>query len=211
MSMRRREFLYWTGLGFLSGPALLMGAAQAHTGYSDRGPAAGRQVVQIPAPTFTLRDQDGQSFDFRSWRPRVVAVTFGYTTCPDICPLLAANFALIQRDLPEGMQDHTGLLFITTDPEHDTPSVLRAYGARLGADFATWKLLTGDVAQMRPVWRGFGVSVKKFGPAQVDHTTLTTLVDRQGLRRVNYYGTRWDPHTLMRDVVTLAHADVSQL
>jgi protein SCO1/2 len=209
--MRRREFLYVTSMGVLSGPTLLTGPAQAHTDRADRTPAAGRQVVQIPAPSFTLRDQDGRSFVFQSWRQRTVAVTFGYTTCPDICPLLAAKFALIQQDLPEDARARTGLLFITTDPEHDTPAVLQEYGARLGADFATWKFLTGGVAQLRPVWRGFGVSVQKFGRGQVDHTTLTTLVDREGLRRVNYYGTRWDPETLRHDVVALAYGEISQL
>jgi protein SCO1/2 len=211
MAMRRREFLYFTSMGFLSGPALISGSAQAHTEPADRTPAAGRQVVQIPAPSFTLRDQGERSFDFQAWRQRAVAVTFGYTTCPDICPLLAANFALIQQDLPESARTRVGLLFITTDPERDTPAVLQAYGTRFAADFATWKFLSGDVAQMRLVWRGFGVSVQKFGSGQVDHTMLTTLVDRDGLRRVNYYGTRWGPQTLRRDLVALAHGELSQL
>jgi hypothetical protein len=55
------------------------------------------------------------------------------------------------------------------------------------------------------------VSVKKLGPAQVDHTTLTTLVDRQGLRRVNYYGTRWRPESVLGDLLALAHDEARQL
>jgi protein SCO1/2 len=209
--MRRRDVLRCLGLGWISGLALGIRTAAAHQEPSHRTPARGRRVVQIPAPTFTLTDQDGQPFAFQAWRGRVVGVTFGYTRCPDVCPLLAAHFALIQQELPEAERARTGLLFITTDPERDTPAVLREYGSRVGADFATWKFLTGAMSEVGPVWRGFGVSVKKFGPARVDHTTLTTLVDGAGLRRVDYYGTRWEPHTLMRDLVTLAHGDVSRL
>jgi protein SCO1/2 len=208
--MRRRHFLRFIGLGCLSPLMPLARPVHAHQDHADRAPAAGRQVVRLPAPTFTLTAQDEQPFAFQAWRERAVAVTFGYTSCPDVCPLLVANFALIQQQLPESVRAHAGFLFITTDPEHDTPPVLREYGARLGADFATWKFLTGDLAALKSIWRGFGVSVKKRGPAQVDHTTLTTLVDQGGRRRINYYGTRWEPRTLEHDLVALAHGDASQ-
>jgi protein SCO1/2 len=209
--MRRREFLYTMGLSLLAKPALFRPPAQAHSDDADRSPRSGRQSVRVPAPTFTLMDQDGQAFAFEAWRGRAVVVTFGYTSCPDVCPLLTAQLARVQQELPEAGQAHTGWLFITTDPERDTPAVLREYGARLSADFSIWRFLTGQAAQVRPIWKGFGVSVKKFGTGQVDHTVLTTLVDSQGLRRVNYYGTRWEPRTLWRDVIMLAEGDVRQL
>ncbi|MGH8069325.1 MAG: SCO family protein [Candidatus Entotheonellia bacterium] len=202
--MRRRECLWLIGLGWLYGPALLTRPAAAHRAESGRTSAAGRQSVQSPVPTFTLTDQEGQPFAFQSWRGRVVLVTFGFTTCSDVCPLLAANLALIQQQLEEAGRTHTRLLFITTDPEHDSPGVLRAYGTQLGADFSTWKFLTGSVQELGRVWRGFGVFVKKLGPGEVDHTTLTTLVDTEGIRRVNYYGTRWRPETVMDDLVAWA-------
>jgi protein SCO1/2 len=208
--MQRRDFLRFVGLGCLSSMMPRIRPGHAHQDDADRAPTAGRQLVRRPAPTFTLTAQDEQPFAFRSWRERAVAITFGYTSCPDVCPLLVANFTLIQQQLPETVQAHTGFLFITTDPEHDTPAVLWEYGARLGADFATWKFLTGDLAAIKSVCRGFGVSVKKFGPAQVDHTTLTTLVDQGGLRRINYYGTRWEPRTLQRDLMALVQREGSQ-
>jgi protein SCO1 len=137
-------------------------------------------------------------------------VTFGFTTCRDVCPLLAANLALIQKQLEEADRTRTGLLFITTDPEHDSPTALRAYGTQLGADFSTWKFLTGSAQELGRVWRGFGVSVKKLGPGEVDHTTLTTLVDGDGIRRVNYYGTRWRPEPVMLDLLALARGEVGR-
>jgi protein SCO1 len=70
--------------------------------------------------------------------------------------------------------------------------------------FMSWKFLTGSAQELGRVWRGFEVSVKKLGPGEVDHTTLTTLVDGDGIRRVNYYGTRWRPETVMNDLVAWA-------
>jgi protein SCO1 len=208
--MRRRELLWLMSLGWLYSPGLLIRPAAAHREGSNPTSAAGRQTVRIPAPTFTLTDQDGNPFVFQSWRRRAVLVTFGFTTCQDVCPILAANLAFIQQHLEEADQTSTGLLFITTDPEHDSPAVLRAYGAQLGADFSTWKFLTGSAQALGPVWRSFGVPVKRLGAGQVDHTTLTTIVDREGIRRVNYYGTRWSSETVMNDLVAWAHRGSSR-
>ena len=209
--MRRRDLLWLFSMSWLFGLDLFSHPAPARQEGSARARAAGRQLVRIPAPTFTLTDQEGFPFASYSWRGRVVVVTFGYTMCPDVCPLLAANLAVIQQGLPEAERLRSGFLFISTDPEHDSPAVLREYGMRLGIDFATWKFLTGSVAELRPVWRGFGVSVQQLRPGQVDHTTLTTIVDREGIRRVNYYGTRWVPQTLMDDLVALVRDGASGL
>jgi protein SCO1/2 len=205
--MRRRDVLWHLAALALGGAAWPARMAWAHGDAADREGVAGRRLVQIPAPAFALTDQDGRPFGLQAWRGRAVAVTFGYTACPDVCPLLAAHFALVQQELPAAARQRTGLLFITTDPEHDTPAVLRAYGSRLGADFTTWKFLTGGLAELRPVWLGFGVRVAKLAGGRVDHTLLTTLVDAEGIRRVNYYGTRWQPQALVRDLLALAQGD----
>jgi protein SCO1/2 len=203
--MRRRELLRLMSLSWLSGLALFIRPTEGHKEQPGRN-EAGRQTVQIPAPTFTLMDQEGQPFVFQSWRGRTVLVTFGFTTCQDVCPILAANVAGIQRELTEADRTRIRLLFITTDPGHDRPEALRAYGAQFGADFSTWTFLTGSPEELRPVWKGFGVSVQKRGPGQVDHTTLTTIVDNEGIRRVNYYGTRWRPETVTDDLVAWARS-----
>lgn len=204
--MRRRELLWLMGVGWLHALVGFIRPTEAHQDEGRPQAAPGRQVVQIPALTFTLTDQDGRPFALQSWRGRVIVVTFGYTMCPDVCPLLAAHLVVIQQELPEVDRNSPGLLFITTDPEHDRPVILRAYGTRLGADFTTWKFLTGSVKELRPVWRGFGVAVKRLDPGQVDHTALTTIIDREGIRRVNYYGTRWHSQVVMQDMVAWARA-----
>jgi len=86
---------------------------------------------------------------------------------------------------------------------HRTPPVLRDYGGRFSADSLTWKFLTGNLEELEWVWKGFGVAVTKGGAGRVDRTTLATIVDREGIRRINYYGTRWRRHTALHDLRNL--------
>jgi len=166
--------------------------------------AVGREAVQLPVPDFKLVDQDSRALRVRSLRGKVVLVTFIYTTCPDVCPLLTAKFAGIERTLKSQGLDRHFLLSITTDPEADTPKVLRSYGQRFGADFHSWAFLTGDKKELSEVWRLFGVRVKKSGKGLIGHTGLTTLIDGQGIRRIDYYGDSWTENEVLKDIADLA-------
>jgi len=82
----------------------------------------------LPKPRFTLTDTSGAPFDF--WRETdgyVTLLFFGYTRCPDECPLHVANIARGLKKLPAGVGDRVKLVFVTTDPARDTPKVLRAW------------------------------------------------------------------------------------
>ena len=92
------------------------------------------------------------------------------------------------------------LLSITTDPERDTAAVLKDYGARFKADFKNWSFLTGTRAELSKVWKIFGVNVTKTDSGQVQHTSFTTLVDRHGKRRVDYYGDKWREKEILKDL-----------
>jgi protein SCO1 len=190
-------------------PALLAvlvfwSAAWSHVPIPPKSPAApGRRVVNIPVPDFKLRDQDGKTFHFASARGEVVLITFIFTTCPDVCPLLTANFAAIQRDLDRQNIADYRLLSITTDPERDTPPVLKAYATRFNAQTERWSFLTGTRQDLAKIWKAFGVSVVKNQSGQIQHTTFTTVVDRQGNRRVDYYGDKWRDADVLADVQRL--------
>ncbi len=162
--------------------------------------AIGRRVVKIAVPDFKLKDQQGNPFDFAKARGKLVLVTFIYTTCTDVCPLLTAKFAAIQRTL-EARKNHDYLLLsITTDPETDTSSTLRQYADRYKADFSRWSFLTGSRAELAKVWKNFGVNVVKNQSGQVQHITFTTLVDRQSERRIDYYGDKWREKEVLQDM-----------
>lgn len=158
----------------------------------------------MPVQDFTLVDQERRPFRLTSLRKKVVLVTFIYTTCPDVCPLLTAKFAEIQRKLKSERRNDYFLVSITTDPEVDTPKHLKSYGQRFEADFHSWAFLTGDKKDLSEVWRSFGVHVKKRGKGLIEHTGLTTLIDRQGIRRIDYYGDSWTEKELLKDIAALA-------
>mgnify|MGYP001472018889 CR=1 FL=1 len=155
------------------------------------------------APAFVLLDQDGNRFDSTALHGKVVVLNFIFTTCTDVCPLFTANFAQLQRTLKNDYAANLFLVSITTDPEVDSPKVLKAYAQRYGADFRNWAFLTGSEAQLKPVWKSFDVRVIKKGRGLVQHTSLTTVIDRQGIRRFNFFGEKWPLKDLLRDTSAL--------
>lgn len=162
----------------------------------------GRIANQSTVPEFILLDQDGKPFRITSARGKIILVTFVFTTCPDVCPLLTAKFAAIQRGLEERKMNDYLLLSITTDPERDTPSALKSYAQGFKADFAHWRFLTGSEQDLAKVWQAFGVTVRRSGE-QVQHTAITTLIDRRGVRRVDYYTDKWQEKEILRDIASL--------
>ena len=92
------------------------------------------------------------------------------------------------------------LLTITTDPERDSAAVLKEYAGRFKADLKRWSFLTGARAELSKVWKLFGVNVVKTDSGQVQHTSFTTLIDRQGRRRVDYYGDKWREKEVLKDI-----------
>jgi Uncharacterized protein SCO1/SenC/PrrC, involved in biogenesis of respiratory and photosynthetic systems len=93
---------------------------------------------------------------------------------------------------------------ITVDPERDTPQVLKRYAQAYHANPAGWSFLTGTPGEIREVAGRYGVIYKKTPSGDVDHTFLTSLVDRRGTLRVQYMGVRFDPDELLRDLQGLS-------
>jgi protein SCO1/2 len=155
-------------------------------------------------PPFALIDQEGNPFNAENkLRGKIVAINFIYTTCSDVCPLFTLEFARLQQSLRSQTQVNSFLVSITTDPEIDSPKVLKAYARRFGADFQNWAFLTGDESRLRDVWKGFGVQVIRRGRGLVQHTNLTTLIDRHGIRRINFLGSQWQSSDFLKDMRAL--------
>jgi protein SCO1 len=175
----------------------------AHVPDAPRSANKKAAAVNVRAPDFVLVNQDSQRFDSAQLRGKVLVLNFIFTTCTDVCPLFTANLAQIQRKLNDRFGDDIFLVSITTDPEVDSAKHLKAYGERHGADFKNWAFLTGSEAQLKAVWDSFGVTVIKKGRGLVQHTSLTTVIDRQGIRRFNYLGEKWRIQDLERDLLIL--------
>jgi len=181
---------------------LLAGPVEGHKGLPPKKGETGRQEVRgrRPVADFTLKDQEGRPLASRDLRGKAVLVTFGFTTCVDVCPIQTAKGVAVEQALPAALRDRVHMLLITTDPGVDTPAALKEYARKFGADPTRFSFLTGDPAALATVWHDFGVAVKKKGPGNVDHTTLTSLVDPEGNLRVNYYGLGWTPAGVVRDI-----------
>jgi protein SCO1/2 len=108
--------------------------------------------------------------------------------------------ARVQDELGADFGSKVAFLSITVDPERDTPAALKEYAEALGANLAGWSFLTGTPAAIRDVAHRYGVAVAPAADGQVDHTLLTTLVDRQGTMRVQYLGYRFDEEEFRHDL-----------
>jgi len=136
---------------------------------------------QIPIgealPDFTLTNQDGRPATLSAFRGKLIAVDFIYTRCPlpNVCPMLSANFARLQKRFG----DKITLLSVTLDPQYDTPQVLTDYAQRWRADSRNWHFLTGSSDEIRKVAGYFGVI---FWPEEgvITHTSSTAIVDPAG-------------------------------
>jgi len=140
-------------------------------------------------PDFQLTDQDGRTVRAADLRGKVLAVDFLYTRCPlpDVCPRLAANFALLQRRFPRALGSDLMLLSVTVDPDFDTPAVLAQYARRWGADSRGWRFLTGDVAKLAAqlgevYWSDEG---------SIGHNSTTSIIGRDGRLAAVVDGSSW--------------------
>lgn len=178
--------------------ALISGPAYAHDAPHDE-----RLPMMGAAPNFTLISQDHKPVSLHDFRGKVVAVSFIYTYCTDVCPMLTAHMASVQEKLGSAFGSQIAFVSITVDPERDTPDVLKEYAQNFGADLKGWSFLTGDPATVHEVGQKYGVIAKKAANGDVDHTLLTSLVDPNGILRVQYLGVRFDLEEFRDDLVSL--------
>jgi len=155
------------------------------------------------APEFALTSQDGAPVALADLRGKVVAVTFIYTLCTATCPVLTPMMSFVQDRLGADFGAKIAFVSITVDPERDTPEVLKEYAQAFGANLAGWSFLTGTPAAIRDVTRKYGVYASKTENGDVDHTFLTSIVDSNGILRVQYLGVRFDPEEFRRDLLSL--------
>jgi protein SCO1 len=156
-----------------------------------------------PASPFALTSQDGKPVALADLRGKVVAVTFIYTECPDICPMLTQKMVQVQDELGADFGKKVAFVSISLDPEHDTPAVLKDYAQFWGVKPEGWSFLTGPLDAVRDVTRRYGVFFTKKEDGSVEHSQLTTLVDADGRMRVQYLGARFDPEEFRQDLLSL--------
>jgi protein SCO1 len=160
---------------FLSGLVLFFAAILFITGRTPIGPA----VAAVGGP-FHLEDQNGKSFTDRDMKGRPYLVFFGFTHCPDVCPTTLFEISEVMRKLgPDA--DRTGAIFITVDPERDTPALMKDYLSNFDPHL---RGLTGDPAAVNEAIKAYRVYAKKVplenGDYTMDHTAVVYLMDKDG-------------------------------
>ena len=106
-------------------------------------------------PSFVLRDTEGNQFDFAAeTRGRPTYLYFGYTNCPDECPTALADIAAALRQSPAALRERVRVVLVTTDPERDTPFVMRRFLDQFSEDFIG---LVGSQAEVDAAQKAVGV------------------------------------------------------
>jgi protein SCO1/2 len=136
------------------------------------------------APPIALHDAHGRAVTLASQRGRYVLVTFLYTRCPDVCPLIAENLNAALRRLGAD-RSRVRVLAVSVDPKSDTAAAVRAYARRMHL-LPQFRYLIGSPAALRTVWNAWHVTTLHPSPGVVDHVTYTALVDPKGSERVLY-------------------------
>ena len=197
--------------------ALALGAGLAGC---DRGSSASGDVTPPKAQTFnatditgadfakslSLPDVDGTPRTLADWKGKVTLVFFGYTQCPDVCPATMAEVAEVKAALgPDASKLQT--VFVTVDPERDTPAILKAYVGNFGPDVVGLRGTPEQTAAAAKEFKVFFAKVpgKAPGSYSMDHTAASFVFDANGKVRlfVPYGG---DSQKLAADIKTLLAA-----
>jgi protein SCO1 len=174
--------------------------------------------ASAPAPAFTLLepgqavpDEPFTDQDDRPWHPaamagKAYALTFVYTRCPlpTYCPLMNRNFRAAQQAVASkaAVRDRVRFVTVSFDPDHDTPAVLKAHAAAIGADLSTWTFVTAPRDIVDPFAAKFGVSVIRDPktPDEITHNLRTAVVSPAGTIVKIYGGNEWTPAQLAADL-----------
>jgi protein SCO1/2 len=150
-------------------------------------PPAGFRLALWPrhaeSPALRLLDFDGRTRQLADYRGRVLLIFFGFVRCPDACPAELFKLALAMKRLGP-LSEHVQVLFVTLDPERDTPQVLKGYVTAFDPRFVG---LTGSTADIDRTAMSFYVEYARVGRGAdytIDHSTSTFVLDAQGRLRL---------------------------
>ncbi|MGH6899659.1 MAG: SCO family protein [Geminicoccaceae bacterium] len=169
------------------------------------------QPIGKEAPDFTLEDAEGRAVSLEDFGGKVVVLHFVYTSCPDVCPLHAERIAEIQAMVNRTpMRELVQFVTITTDPEHDTPEVMREYGPAHGLDPLNWVFLTSGPDRPENTTRNlaerFGHKFTETENGYQIHGVVTHVIDREGVWRANFHGLEFEPTNLVVYINALTNA-----
>ena len=174
----------------------------------------GKQYFKI-APQFTLTDHEGNKVSLSDYKNKLVLLSWGFTNCPDICPLTLSTITKVMNTIGDNSKN-VQVLFITVDPERDTPQKLKSYVPFFHKNFVG---LTGSREEIDQVIEDYGafyfIHSDVYGHSEHDtwdsyqltHTTSISLIDGKGRMILYYPYNRWDVEGISKDINTLLKQD----
>lgn len=172
---------------------------------------AGGTIEGAELPDLKLTNQDGKRIGMKDFRGKVLAITFIYTRCPlpNYCPLMSIRFSELAMNLQKdaALKDKVRLLSITFDPKHDTPQVLKSYGAGyynkdVKPDFDLWQLATGTEDDIKKVADFFGLYYQSDPGDEktINHSLRTIVIDPDGKVKKVFSGNEWSNVELLAEI-----------
>jgi len=206
IAQKRRSLFPWINGAIVVVLLGLIAYAWLHKPTAPGGHKYFGTYVSKDAPDFALTDQDGKPFQFSSLRGKVVLMTFGFTHCPNICPTTLGNMSAIYRNLSPDEQKRVQIVFISVDPERDTPAVLKEYVPYFQAGFLG---LTGTPDQLKAVTKDYGAFYEKQYQASdhaadyytVNHSAYIYLINPAGKFDLLYDNEKFaDSKSVLQDI-----------
>jgi protein SCO1/2 len=173
-------------------------AATAHSRYS-----GGEATPPKPAPPLELHDSLGHLVNLDEYRGKAVLVTFIYTHCPDVCPLIVSHLKTAQSLLGPKAKDMQ-IIAVSTDPRGDNPRTVAAFLRSHGMT-GRMEYLIGDRAELGRVWKDWNIVAHpaKSGRDLVEHSALIYGIGADG-KITSLYPANFDPSQIVHDVPLLA-------
>lgn len=142
-------------------------------------------VASVGGP-FQLQAADGRTVTDKDYRGKWMLVYFGYTNCPDVCPTGLQTIANALDTLGDSAKQRTAVLFVTVDPERDTPQILQDYVSAFGAPITGLGGSPEQVAQAARAYRVYYARHNKPGGYDMDHSSVIYVMDPQGRFVANF-------------------------
>ncbi len=163
------------------------------------------------APGFVLTDQNGNRVSLSDFKGKLVLISWGFTNCPDICPLILSRLSNVMRELGD-LSNEVKVLFITIDPERDTPGRLKSYIPSFDDSFVGLTGTPGEIKQVVKDYNAFFIKHPEvYGRGEFDtwdsyqmsHTTNIYLIDEHGRLLFYYPYDRLNSHNIAQDIKTI--------
>jgi protein SCO1/2 len=166
--------------------------------------AAGTLTPVKAAPPLALRNYLGQPVDIASYRGKAVLVTFLYTHCPDVCPLIASNLRVAQNLMGAAKAAKAEIVAVSVDPRGDTKRAIASFLSRHEMT-GRMQYLVGSAHELAAVWKAWGVGSERDAkePEFINHSGLIYGITGSG-KRLTIYASSFRPSDIAHDVPLLA-------